>query len=1522
MAISSMLWAAPPQLPPPGPPARPTPWVRVETPLEALQRAFAELSRTPGLAETVSRPSKEEPVALAPPPAVPVASRTWEPRPVLLLPVVGVTSRLWTLLPTTTTIAQEPPTLPDPDLNDDGVVNILDISLVASCFGWSVATQPEPPCSCGVADNDLDGDVDFDDIQSVSGAFGTTVEKRDTVPPLITALLDTAPNAAGWHNAPVTVSFACTDCQSGIASCPADVVLATETPAQTVTGTALDLDGTSASTSLVVSLDVTPPEAQILAPADANASVELSYSDALSGIDPESVTVLIDGVDVTTTLAVDVTGVSGVLDPSLAPGEHDILLTLRDVAGNETEVSRIFNVGLAPPEVTIASPAEDSYHGDSPVEVTGAVVSPDRDVRVECRAFGASSEAVVSDDTFSCSVSLTEGVNVITAVASDAFGQEASAQLSVNLDTVAPLLTLVSPSSPHYSNNATVDLSGGVSDASPVSVRIEGPVPAEASVSETSFTATAVSLGGAQSGEQVLLRLAAEDAAGNATEVLLTVFVDLEAPTVTLDAPVDGAIIASPIAVTGTVTDPAGVVLVNVNGQAVMAEGESFTTTLTAVDGSLEIVAKAQDGAGNEGQARASVTVDSTPPAIDITSPADGTITALNAMTLDGSVSDATPVALTLNGADAGNTFPIEATLSEGANTLEVGATDAAGNRSSASIDVVLDTLAPNLQVIGPSEGAVVDLPVILTGTVVDATAVVVSVNGVAVSPTGSAWQLELDFLAEQAHALEIVARDAAGNSASVTRNIVVDFTAPQLAITSPATNILTNESSVDISGTVNDSTAVNVTVNGVTATVDGGIFAATVALFDGDNPIRVVATDEGGRSTEANVIVTQDAIPPVLELNTPDTLSGITPSEVTANVTDNLALAEVVLSVNGVAAATFAGPPFALELAIPEGVLSGDTVLVSLEATDTAGNTASTSRGIIVIEDGVIVGQVLSDTTSLPIVGATVTLGSRSVETGPDGEYSLPTGEAEVVLFFHKDGMSSAERRTSILADVGTVPVDVRLTPLGADVVTPLSAQGLPALLPLGWAPRAAFHIADVPATATAGGIQDTEVHVAQYRFTLHEWVLVASGLVPIAGEVSFDAPEAGTYAFLVADDDEELTVPAVGEMLEGVDVAILPASAVAEGVVTPPILPPGGGIATGELTLLSPIPLPSGTVIQAEITETFSLASGETASEEIRYEDIILFRNIDGVLEATFPIASSLTAELRTAEVVSGEVQLDILAGREAVRGVRAGSRAATVEEGDFRLAVPSGALPEDTAIDLQTFDTFSELASNHSGVETLAELFVDLSGQSLALGAELSVGIDGLSPSDIYALVRVAHIHGVPRLEFVTLAGLQADRLVAPGIRDEGRYFFYRLLSPVGFVSGTTSPPSAIVETAGLPFISQSDGTGQYTALALTGPITVTASIPRTSLFGSGNVDVNDGETTALDLTLQGQVTNAMVTPLDGTLGVSVSTQVTITSATAIDSASLGALRLLENGVTVPHASHARAPERPSPSSLTRT
>ena len=56
--------------------------------------------------------------------------------------------------------------------------------------------------------------------------------------------------------------------------------------------------------------------------------------------------------------------------------------------------------------------------------------------------------------------------------------------------------------------------------------------------------------------------------------------------------------------------------------------------------------------------------------------------------------------------------------------------------------------------------------------------------------------------------------------------------------------------------------------------------------------------------------------------------------------------------------------------------------------------------------------------------------------------------------------------------------------------------------------------------------------------------------------------------------------------------------------------MIPPTGGTARGQLRVDSPAPLPSGTLVQAEIAETFTLPSDQVASEEQRRQDIVLYR------------------------------------------------------------------------------------------------------------------------------------------------------------------------------------------------------------------------------------------------------------------------------------------------------------------------
>ncbi|MGC2694177.1 MAG: hypothetical protein WA738_00140, partial [Candidatus Angelobacter sp.] len=81
----------------------------------------------------------------------------------------------------------------------------------------------------------------------------------DNDPPTIQATVSPAPNAAGWNNSNVTVSFTCSDAISGVATCPSPVTVTTEAANQTVSGTATDHAGNSASASVSVNLDKTAP---------------------------------------------------------------------------------------------------------------------------------------------------------------------------------------------------------------------------------------------------------------------------------------------------------------------------------------------------------------------------------------------------------------------------------------------------------------------------------------------------------------------------------------------------------------------------------------------------------------------------------------------------------------------------------------------------------------------------------------------------------------------------------------------------------------------------------------------------------------------------------------------------------------------------------------------------------------------------------------------------------------------------------------------------------------------------------------------------------------------------------------------------------------------------------------------------------------------------------------------------------------------------------------------------------------
>lgn len=200
------------------------------------------------------------------------------------------------------------------------------------------------------------------------------------------------------------------------------------------------------------------------------------------------------------------------------------------------------------------------------------------------------------------------------------------------------------------------------------------------------------------------------------------------APVITIVSPTAGAYVAnSKQPVIFNITDETGgsgvdisTLVVKQDGTAVaaanithtaIANGYSVTYTPSAAlrDGSHTVTINCKDHDGNAAAEKSTTyTVDTVPPTLNVTSPADGLITAASSVTVAGTTNDATssPVVITisLNGADqgavavgTGGTFSKVVTLKKGSNTIIVKAKDAAGKESSVTRTVTLDTSVPKI---------------------------------------------------------------------------------------------------------------------------------------------------------------------------------------------------------------------------------------------------------------------------------------------------------------------------------------------------------------------------------------------------------------------------------------------------------------------------------------------------------------------------------------------------------------------------------------------------------------------------------------------------------------------------------------------------------------------------------------------------------------------------------------------------------------------------------------------------------
>lgn len=232
----------------------------------------------------------------------------------------------------------------------------------------------------------------------------------------------------------------------------------------------------------------------------------------------------------------------------------------------------------------------------------------------------------------------------------------------------------------------------------------------------------------------------ATDLAGNMVSVndshatlgssLKLVVKEVTKPTITFTAPASGAYITSNTpAVSFQLRDETngsgikistlsiqldgGTALTNTSSGVTVASVSNgydviYTPQSALSDGLHTVVVNIQDNDGNAAAAVSrSFKVDTVPPTLTITNPAEATTYRNNAsLTVVGVTNDVTssPVTVTMklnSGAaavvtvDSSGSFSKTLTLTEGSNTISVTATDGAGKQSTVSRTVILDTVAP-----------------------------------------------------------------------------------------------------------------------------------------------------------------------------------------------------------------------------------------------------------------------------------------------------------------------------------------------------------------------------------------------------------------------------------------------------------------------------------------------------------------------------------------------------------------------------------------------------------------------------------------------------------------------------------------------------------------------------------------------------------------------------------------------------------------------------------------------------------
>ena len=889
----------------------------------------------------------------------------------------------------------------------------------------------------------------------------------------------------------------------------------------TLSATATNGVGNSISTTANLLVDTALPTVTINTVAGDNVinAAEVAAGQTITGKVANAdigntVTVNIGGNTYTATVQSDLTWSVNVPESvltALGNGDLTVSATVTNDHGNTGTGERDITIDASLPGLRVDTVAGDDVinsieHGQNLI-VTGSsdglAAGTTLTVTVNGKTYAAS---VLADGTWSAAIpaadvgALAAGTVTVTVAGQSAAGNPVTISHDVTVDLAAVAISIDAIATDDVINaaekGADLVLSGSTSNVEEnqtVTVTFGGKTYTAKVDADGNWTATVPSsdLAGLKDGD-ASVQVSVTNVNGNSASAGREYSVDATAPTVTIDTVagdnvINGSEAAAGVAISGTTTAEVGqTVTVNLGGNSYTAQvqqGGVWSINVpaadlsTLADNGYTVQVSVSDAAGNPGSAGKAITLDTTPPTVSfnvvagddvINSVEHGQAQVVSGTATGASVGDNLVITIGSNQytttVDASGKWSVGvpasdiSALTDGTVTLSATITDSAGNSSTQTHDVVVNTASVALTVNTLSGDDVINAAeagasLVINGSsaqFANGTQVTITLNGKSYTATiqsDGSWTTtvpaaDVGTLADGArYQVSVSAQDSAGNSASATHTISVDTTAPVISVNTLSGDDVLNAAEAQQPLTVHGSSSaeagqtVTVTLGGKTYTAlvanDGtwtlDVPAADLAnLSEGALTVTASVNDKAGNNGQTTHTLTVDTVAPAVTISTVadddivndaeqlagQTISGTTTAEQgqTVTVSFNGHSYQATVAANGSWSVFVPGRDFL-------GLSDGDYTITAT-VSDKAGNPGSATHDVTLngdvptiaintfAQDDIVNAAehgtplVISGTTDAP-TGQTVTITlngkTYTATVQNDGTWSYTVGSADV---------------------------------------------------------------------------------------------------------------------------------------------------------------------------------------------------------------------------------------------------------------------------------------------------------------------------------------------------------------------------------------------------------------------------------------------------------------------------------------------------------------------------------------------